>query len=319
MPPTRQPPTTVQIEQLRSGYQYLSHHPRIHERSMSGWRRHFEIPPALAALPGAALRGQAAYEDQGIDEARIESLLGEDPLPGAVVFAEVGDRLFVVKGIDYLDALEAAGRPTWPLVGNDGRPRFPHVMHTLKEGEDLDELVLQLNCRDVAAHRLTRQEMRDLTIWVLKNHTHWADRRIAENIGASANTVIDRRWELIIAGEIEDLEKLQGRDTRWRRAYHKKRIEKAEEKAAKVYRCSFCNRTRAWLHFASWRTKYPAQICLVCVESALENMKDYNTVSIHDESARLSAVHSLELAIRQVSSVIKNLELKRPRKRRRHR
>lgn len=81
---------------------------------------------------------------------------------------------------------------------------------------DENEEVRYLVMNNVRRRQLSREELQNVIAYYLLHYTHWADRRIADEVGANHATVRSTRIALETTGEISQFDKLQGSDGKWR-------------------------------------------------------------------------------------------------------
>lgn len=101
------------------------------------------------------------------------------------------------------------GHQRWRAAKQLGLERVPCVEHPFaEEREEVRHLVMN----NVRRRQLSRAEVNSVVAYYLINFTHWADRRISEEVGASHPTVRKQRLHLEAAGKIYQVPLLEGAD-----------------------------------------------------------------------------------------------------------
>ena len=188
-----------------------------------GWRRFVKVHPAaelFPLLPPAELQELgASIKRDGMISPIVFWFPGADP-GGDADRSHEGSKGFLLDGRNRLDAMEAAGLPTWSA---DGRPS--EVIKTIvvfeggrpngAPGVDPHEYVVAANIR---RRHLSTADKQELIAKLLKAAPERSDRATAELVKVDHKTVGAVREKLVDSGEIPQLKRTVGRDGRARTA-----------------------------------------------------------------------------------------------------
>jgi hypothetical protein len=125
---------------------------------------------------------------------------------------------FVLDGRNRLDAREAVGLHVEVIEG--GALNYELVEEV--EG-DIDPFAYVVSA-NIHRRHLTTEQKHDVIAALLKAKPDWSNRRVAESVRVSHNTVGDVRAELESTGQIAQLDKTVGKDKRARKSKPKPRF-----------------------------------------------------------------------------------------------